>query len=183
MKHSLLLSIFTSSALLGLTACGGGGSSAPVFNKFDGSWQGVCDSLDSTSSFQQVLTIKGTNATSAIDAFSQANCQGSPIKVQATATLEYQGATAVSNACDNNGEAEKIKASFNSVTIGTGKPITGDATIRALLASQNINVVPAYNLMCLDSGKLLTGDVSGTLDGTTEALRPDEMDLEGFTKI
>lgn len=182
MKNTILLTTLISGAVLGLSACGGGGSSTPAFTTFDGKWQADCVEIGTTRSFQQVLTIAGTQATSDIQSFAQSACAGTAQTVQAKTTFAYKGEAFVSAILCT---AEKVNANITSISSG-GTTFTTSTQIDGIINLLGVNVVPEFNLLCLDAnGNLRTGDVSSANDGSTEAKRPTEMDATdtGFTKI
>lgn len=185
MKNTILVTTLISGAVLGLSACGGGGGGTPAFNTFDGKWDAPCIDISSARSFDQILNISGASAFSDVAAYTGTGCTASsPTELRVNITFSYEGETDVSAICAT-GKAEKVNATIDSVVIGGGT-ITDPAIIQTAIAGLGVNAVPAFNLLCLDgSGNLRTGDVSGALDGSTDAKRPTEMDATnaGFIKL
>lgn len=178
MKQTILLSTLITGAVLGLSACGGGGSNTPTtgFTEFNGTWTGTCEELTARQrSYKQEWDISGASLDNDISVWIVPNCAGgSFITAQGKANVEYQGEEAVANTCAT-GKAQKVKVTYTSLIVGN-QTFSNEQDINGFLNPQGITL-PKYNLICKDGdGKLRSGLFTATNDGSTELKRPTEMD-------
>ena len=174
--------------VLGLNACGSSDftlDSLPT--EFQGNWKGECNEASNTSSFRETWKIKNGIITNTIFTWSQPNCPenitSKLLKLEGTIITTSKKRANVNTVC-KKGSAVITQSVLKKLSIGT-QVFSGDKNTRKILVSKRLNnILPAYDLMCLDSGgKLHTGDLD-TGNGSTEAKRPKEIDPEkSYSKL
>jgi len=186
--YSLFLSVFT---IAGLNACNDK-TSVEQPKEFYGKWNGVCESGSNSYSFTQEWVIGSTNRDIKIKLWKQPNCPSnvaSSTVVLKSVFFSSNRHTLTSNLC-KKGFAIKTDTklgSFNDgnqiISINTDGKNT-DKKIRDKLVSLNIsNILPRYDLICLDTqGRLRIGNLE-TGNGSTEEKRPKEIDsVKSYSK-
>ena len=157
-------------------------------NEFVGEWKSTaCEEGIDGHSFKQNWTIFDKEVGSlknVINVWKQPNCPATvapkTIKVKSTLIIPKDSLVEVSATC-KDGKASPSRLRFVSYTDETLTIVANTSTkqdaIRDTLSSQNIgNVLPEYNLFCLDNtGRLHTGDLT-TGNGLTIESRPTEVD-------
>jgi len=176
-----------------LSACN---TDSKVFsNEFVGEWKSTtCEEGTNGHSFEQNWIIFDKNVGSlknVIKIWEQPNCPTevafTSITVKSALIIPNDSSIQVSATC-KDGKAKSSRLRFvsyvdNIQTIVANTSTEQDA-IRATLLSQNIgDVMPEYNLFCLDTiGRLHTGDLN-TGNGLTLGTQPTEADaVSSFTK-
>ena len=169
--------------LLLLTACGSSDFTLESLpSELQGKWKGTCVNSNS-SSYAETWNIKNGVLKNTILVWNQVACPtnvaSEKIKLEATIYTTSSKRKDVSTVC-KNGKAVITETILTKLTFNNGgQIINGDKNIRNTLASKKLtNILPAYDLTCLDVvQKLHTGDLR-TGDGSTEAKRPTEMNSE-----
>ncbi len=169
-----------------LSACN---TDSKVFsNEYVGEWKSTdCEEGIDGHSFKQNWTIFDKDVGSlknVINIWKQPNCpvavSPKTIKVKSTLIIIKDSLVQVSATC-KDGKASPSRLRFVSYVDETLTIVANTSTeqdaIRDTLSSQNIgNVLPEYNLFCLDNtGRLHTGDLT-TGNGLTIENRPTDVD-------
>jgi len=170
--------------LLLLTACGSSDFTLESLpSELQGKWKGTCVVNSNSGSYAETWNIKNGVLKNTILVWSQVACPtnvaSEKIKLEATIYTTSSKRKDVSTVC-KNGKAVITETILTKLTFNNGgQIINGDKNIRNTLASKKLtNILPAYDLACLDVvQKLHTGDLR-TGDGSTEAKRPTEMNSE-----
>jgi len=176
MKNTIVYSSLVSVLVLGLSACGGGGGDdAVIVHKFDGEWNGGCEAAANARSFKQKWKINGASLDNDISVWLTPNCQpGNGIAANGKASVEYQQEVTVANTCVD-GKAQEVKVEYKTLKVA-GRTYDGEQAIEGVLKPQGVKL-PKYNLICIDAnGKLHSGLLTATNDGSTPAKRPTEVD-------
>jgi hypothetical protein len=180
MKNTIVYTSLISALVLGLSACGGGGSGngeggGNTVSKFNGTWNGGCEAAANSRSFKQKWKINGTSLDNDISVWLSPNCQpGSGVVANGKASVEYQQEVTVANTCVD-GKAQEVKVEYKTLKVA-GRTYNGEQAIEGVLNPQGVKL-PKYNLICIDAnGKLHSGLLTTTNDGSTPAKRPTEVD-------
>ena len=178
----VLSSIFAFSLL---SACGGGGgdgSEGTANARYNGNWGGVCDyDADFEEAEEITLSINGTKAIVSYAAYPTSNCSGS---VSDSAEVEYvfdfigtQNPSTGICAVDDKVNAKIISAKINDLRL-TGEQIND------LIAEEAGDIgFPEFLLFCVSpDGDFLYSYDDESGDGSTEANRPTQIDVNDFIK-
>ena len=180
MKNILLPTLITG-AVLALSACGssgGGGTPAVVVSKFNGTWNGGCQTLPNNRSMKQQWKINADGTLdNNISAWVGGDCPGSRLGVvKAKAEITYEDEVEVSHTCKAGEKAQGVILKYVSLDAGPLGTHLGENDINTYLNTQGIKL-PKYNLVCIgENNKLYTGLITPATDGSTKAKRPTEMD-------
>ena len=149
----------------GLTACGGGGDTAAVpaapvtptaLTSVDGTWVSSCIVDGDTSSNTTFIYTNGTGSVLE-KTYSDTTC--TTISMQQEAGFSYTLGSALTAPVAVNG------------------PVVGLITANKINVTYTSGQVGGYfDIVAIKNNSLFTGDDNGTNDGTTEALRPTQLD-------
>ncbi len=177
--------------IMGLTSCG----EIDHHVEFHGDWNSThCEEGANSRSYTQVLRVTEVTELRTIKVWNQANCPKgvTPTKYGILGiSTDWHDSVSVGTICDN-GKAVKRNMSLNRIAKDgvnlvewptEDKLSTDDVRylqyekkIRQIIVKEIGNVMPKYDLMCLDArGNIRTGDIE-TGDGSTDKKRPKEMD-------
>ncbi len=154
--------------------------------EFYGEWKStVCENNNSSSFVRSFKEYKHVSSR-IIDVWNQSNCPAgiTPVTYVIVTHFFYQYRSSINvSAICKNGKATKRKVSSIYLAID-GKFVLknklenileDEKKIRKIILSDIGNIVPKYDLICLDdTGKLRIGDIS-TGDGSTEKKYPKEI--------
>jgi len=177
--------------VMGLAACD---DPEVISKEFNGEWKSTaCEEGTNSRSFLQLWKIvDDTQLVDTIKVWDQPNCPSNlpSTKITLKGGLlvfhdDISVTTTVSAVC-KEGKAKHSRLTLISYINSKNETetIKNEKDIRSALISENLgNILPKFNLICLDSaGKIHTGDLS-TGNGFTSENRPKEMDsVKSFTK-
>lgn len=177
--RNIVLSIFSIGLL---SACGGGSSNSDAFDgsantRYDGKWAGVCEfDTDFFESDIYSITIDGTKATIDFETYPTSDCTGNTSdEGQIVYALDFVGtqnpSTGVCEVDDQiNTTIISAKANGISLTSSQLNFIAGNAI--------EAGGFPEFILLCVNpDGDTLYAFDEASGDGTTEANRPNQIDL------
>ena len=179
-KQYLLPITLFASISLGLTACGGGGSSSTsVEDRFDGTWANACEYDASIPRGDRAITrINGNDMTVAYTRHVSQDCSDTTtLKIDATFDMKYKGEHSTGDC-----KAEKVDITITSAKInGVSIPAS---QLDKLVAQSNLLSSPQYDLLCIDSSnELRRGDTSDSLNGSAPEKRPTTMNMKSSGAI
>ena len=168
-------------SLLGIASCGSSDFTLQSLPPdFQGEWQGRCVEIPDAGSFIEQWIIKNGVIKNNISIWDQVSCpnniKAENIKLEATIISTRTKMKNVSTVC-KNGKAVITETTLTKILFDNGKSIVKDhKNIRkALLSKKLYDILPEYDLVCIDNfGNLHTGDLN-TGNGSTEEKRPKEM--------